>query len=76
MSELGKLDARVDFLTLRIEQLHDRLLLRAEELETEALTARGASAAIGSQVLPREGVTHETLSAIASEFREIAGVLE
>lgn len=48
------------------------LLARAEDLDNLALTARGASAAVGGPVLVREGMTHETAQAIADEFHALA----
>lgn len=48
------------------------LLARADQLENEALSARGASAALGERVFARGGVTAETVQAIAAEFRALA----
>lgn len=55
-----------------VEHVERALLARAEDLENLALSARGAYAAIGEEVLVKENLTHETASAIAAEFRLLA----
>ena len=48
------------------------LLARAGALENEALSAAGASAAIGGRVFARDGVPGEVIAALAAEFRALA----
>ena len=48
------------------------LLARAEDLENLALSARGASAAHGFEVLAKDNLTAGTASAVAVEFRALA----
>jgi hypothetical protein len=64
MTEPGMLDARVDYLTLRIEELHDRLILRADELDRL------------KHELPVGSAQRLFAVGIAAEFRQLADVLE
>jgi hypothetical protein len=48
------------------------LLARADDLETLALSARGASAAIGGPVLAKDHMTPDLADAVAAEFRSLA----
>lgn len=63
-------DARLDHLTLRLDSLHERLLNRADGLDSEAVSARVTG------LVTEPGRIPDVLRVIASEFREIAGSLE
>jgi len=69
------LEARVDFLTMRLEQLHERLLLRASELEKTPDWERSPSGHAWQRSIP-EPHDEAARRMVAAEFREIAGVLE
>lgn len=52
--------------------LERALHARADDLENLALSARGASLAIGSDVMAKDSMSHQMAQALAEELRLIA----
>ena len=72
MADPKRREQRRTHLDASVVPVERALLARADDLENLALSARGASAAVGGPVLVREGVTHQAAQAIADEFRALA----
>jgi hypothetical protein len=63
---------RQEHLDARVVPVERALLARADDLENLALSARGASAALGAPVLAKDNLPADAAYAIAAEFRALA----